>query len=209
MWAESIEKVRNKFRALRDEGWNGYVVEDAASFDEIKKSYEDLAWEMVEGISTLLLQMIENQHYVSRKVPTLDQKLYSQAHKTMMEVIEEAVAEEVTTMPQFFGLVHEVIQQLHGYSKLLKQDLQRNYMRFLYPRPDRRYRQINITLRDIIEAFDRMQERNTALMREMAGDIPEQSIQKVAEEKEDLKSLIDEDMFSEEERELLRKLMEE
>jgi len=209
VWAESIDHLRQKFRALRDGGWEGYVYEDEHQFREVVDLYENLTWEMVEGLGSLLLQMIENQHYVSRKVPTLDQKMYREAHASMMGLIEEAVSDEVTTIPQFYSLVHEVVQQLSGYTQLLKQDLQRNYMRFLHPHPDRRYRQINITMRDFIGAFKRIQEKNTALARLLGGETTQQSLEKLESEKEGLKDLIDEEMFSEEEKELLRKLMEE
>lgn len=209
MWAESIEQLHEKFRELRQAGWDSFVYDDSAHFEAVRHLYENLTWEMVQGLGTLVLQMIENQHYVARKVPTLEGRVYSQAHATMMEKIEEASGEEITTIPQFYHLVRDVIQQLHGYAKMLKQDMQRNYMRFLHPRPDRRYRQINITLRDIIEAFERIEQKNDFLNRLVGGETADLSIRRIESNTDEFSDLIDDDMFSEEEKALLRKMVDE
>ena len=123
MWSEILPKVKEKFRTLREQGWEDFVDADPKHLETVVQLYERITWEMVEGLNSLFLQLVQNQNYIGKHLPAIDTRIYQQAHGTIVEKASESLAEEVTTIPQFYLHVREAIDQLHGYCKLLKQDI--------------------------------------------------------------------------------------
>lgn len=208
MWSDVLPKVKEKFRSLREQGWEGFVDADPKHFQTLSALYEQLTWEMVEGLSALFLQLVQNQNYIAKHLPAIDTRIYQQAHGSIIERMEESLTEEVATIPQFYMHIREAIDQLHGYCKLLKQDIRAHYLRYKYLQHDRKFRQINLTLRETLDGFDRLDRRNELLLKVIGEGQTESSLAKLDPEQQDLQELMNEGLFTPEEQELLRKLLE-
>lgn len=209
MWAEILPKVKHKFQALRERGWGGFVDADQQHFEKLSELYELITWEMVEGMSTLFLQVIQNQNYIAKNIPGIETHIYQQAHGSIYGKLEECLEEEVATIPQFYMHIREAIDQLHGYCKLLKQDIRARYQRYKHLEHDRKFRQINLTLREMMDGFERLDDRNALLLKVVGEGQTESSLALIGAGGPYLDDVLGEDLFSEEEMALLKKMLDD
>lgn len=209
MWSSLLYQVRDKFNDLRVQGWDSIVPAEQPQRKQVIELYDRLTWEMVEGLSSLFLNMIANQNYVAKRLPSMDTRIYQQAHVTMMERVEECISEDIETLLQFYVSLRGLVDQFHGYCRLLKQDISYNYHRYPYLQKDRKFRQINLTLKENLTGFARFRDHCDDLLQKIGMEDAENLLTKIEGQEEDLLDLLEESGFSEEEQALLKKMVEE
>lgn len=163
---------------------------------------------MIDGIQTLLLNLIEGQGYLRKKFKQLEQQIYLDMHQQIMADVEAAGDEAIDSLPRFYYELQRIIDQLNGYCMLLRQDIRLACSRVPALQRDRRIRQLNLILRQTIEAIGRLRAQSTALTRILGTgvDLPSWTgIDLAPQGFQGLQDLIDHAGFSEAEK---RRLMQ-
>ena len=153
MWSEVIDKVKDKFASLRGKSWDAFVDEDTAHQEKIIHLYETLTWEMVEGITSLFLEMVSNLNYISKRIYLENPRVYEDMHVLIIEKLEESTHPDIKTIPQFYLHIKSAVDSFGTYLKFIKQDISMYYSRQRYKRMDRKIRQLNLVLKELLEGF--------------------------------------------------------
>lgn len=205
MWSEVIEQVRYKFNQLQNQGWDAFVDEDASHQEKITQLYETLTWEMVEGITGLFLEMVQNLNYARKKIHISEPRTYEDIHVSIIGKLEESIQPEITTIPQFYLPVKSAINDLHAYCRFLSFDIQSSYRSSRSMRMDRKTRQMYLVLKELIDGFRRVNQQAQLLLHAVGDEQMEFSLQQAISDPEGLQKLLDETTFSESEKEFLAK----
>ncbi len=209
MWEEVIESVKEKFGQLRGQSWNAFVDEDAAHQQKIIHLYETLTWEMVEGITSLFLEMVQNLNYLSKRIYMENPRAYEDMHVIIIDKLQESTHEDITTVPQFYHHIKGAVDSFKTYCRFIKQDISMHYSRRRYQKMDRKIRQLNLVLKELLEGFERLN-RHCDLLHHVVGDEQvAESLQDIIGNPEELRELLDQSSFSEEEKAFLAKVIED
>lgn len=208
MWADHLPKLTEKFHELRaattESGSN-------SSLSPVYQRYDDLSFEMVEGIQSLLIPLIEDQIYIRKVYPHMDQAIFREMHVTMMERVQEALDPEVQSLPEFYYRLIGVVEQMDSYCVLLKQDIMEAFRRYAGLKKDRKFRQINLQIKQTRESIARLKRRCAALSRLIGGSQSNQAMETVLQtdgSKAEIMELLASGQFSEDELEQLKDLLE-
>lgn len=161
MWQDHIPVLYARFGALQQ----ARPPEADPTLELVFQRYESHCREMIDGIQTLLLNLIEGQGYLRKRFKQLEQQIYIDMHVQIMADVEAAGDEAIDSLPRFYYELQRIIDQLNGYCMLLRQDIRLACNRMPALQHDRRIRQLNIILRQTIEAITRMRAQSTALTR--------------------------------------------
>jgi hypothetical protein len=209
MWDEVIESVKEKFGQLRGQSWDAFVDEDADHQIRIIHLYETLTWEMVEGIGTLFLEMVQNLNYISKRNHLEDPRVYESMHVMIIDKLKESTHEDITTIPQFYLHIKSAVDSFGTYCKFIKQDISMYYHRRGYKRMDRKIRQLNLVLKELLEGFSRLNKQCDLLHHAVGDQQVKESLEDILGNPNELKDLLDQSSFSEEEKAFLTKVIEE
>ena len=209
MWSEVIDKVKDKFASLRGKSWDAFVDEDTAHQEKIIHLYETLTWEMVEGITSLFLEMVSNLNYISKRIYLENPRVYEDMHVLIIEKLEESTHPDIKTIPQFYLHIKSAVDSFGTYLKFIKQDISMYYSRQRYKRMDRKIRQLNLVLKELLEGFERLKKQCNLLHHAVGDQQVEESLQDILTDTDELKDLLDQSSFSKEEIEFLTKVIEE
>ena len=209
MWSEVIDKVKDKFVSLRGKSWDAFVDEDTAHQEKIIHLYETLTWEMVEGITSLFLEMVSNLNYISKRIYLENPRIYEDMHVLIIDKLEESTHPDITTIPQFYLHIKSAVDSFGTYLKFIKQDISMYYARQRYKRMDRKIRQLNLVLKELLEGFERLKKQSNLLHHAVGDQQVEESLQDILTDTDELKDLLDQSSFSKEEIEFLTKVIEE
>ena len=209
MWSEVIDKVKDKFASLRGKSWDAFVDEDTAHQEKIIHLYETLTWEMVEGITSLFLEMVSNLNYISKRIYLENPRVYEDMHVLIIEKLEESTHPDIKTIPQFYLHIKSAVDSFGTYLKFIKQDISMYYSRQRYKRMDRKIRQLNLVLKELLQGFERLKKQCNLLHHAVGDQQVEESLQDILTDTDELKDLLDQSSFSKEEIEFLTKVIEE
>lgn len=202
MWQDHIPVLYTRFGALQQ----ARPPASDPTLELVMQRYESHCREMIDGIQTLLLNLIEGQGYLRKQFRQLEQQLYIEMHQQIMADVEAAGDEGIDTLPRFYYELQRIIDQLNGYCMLLRQDIRLAMARVPALQRDRRVRQLNLILRQTIEAIARLRTQSTALTRILGTgvDLPSWTgIDLAPQGFQGLQSLIDMAGFSEAEKQRL------
>lgn len=204
MWQDHIPVLYARFGALQQ----ARIPAPDPTLELVYQRYESHCREMIDGIQTLLLNLIEGQGYLRKKFRALEQQIYLDMHQQIMADVEAAGDEAIDSLPRFYYELQRIIDQLNGYCMLLRQDIRLACSRVPALQRDRRIRQLNLILRQTIEAIGRLRAQSTALTRILGTgvDLPSWTgIDLAPQGFQGLQDLIDHAGFSEAEK---RRLMQ-
>ena len=204
MWQDHIPVLYTRFGALQQ----ARIPAPDPTLELVYQRYESHCREMIDGIQTLLLNLIEGQGYLRKKFKQLEQQIYLDMHQQIMADVEAAGDEAIDSLPRFYYELQRIIDQLNGYCMLLRQDIRLACSRVPALQRDRRIRQLNLILRQTIEAIGRLRAQSTALTRILGTgvDLPSWTgIDLAPQGFQGLQDLIDHAGFSEAEK---RRLMQ-
>jgi|GEM_PF-6287445 len=208
MWSEVIDQVRDKFHQLRNQGWDAFIDEDASHQEKIIQLYETLTWEMVEGVTSLFLEMVQNLNYARKKIHISQPRTYEDIHVSIITKLEESIQPEITTIPQFYLPVKSAIDDLHAYCRFLSYDIQSSYRSSKSLRMDRKTRQMYLVTKELIDGFRRVNQQAQILLHAVGDDQVEISLQQAISDPEGLQKILDETTFSESEKAFLTKVIQ-
>ncbi len=209
MWSEVIDSVKEKFGQLRGQGWNAFVDDDTHYQNKIIHLYETLTWEMVEGITSLFLEMVQNLNYLSKRIYMENPRIYEDMHVIIIDKLEESTHKDITTIPQFYHHIKGAVDSFKTYCRFIKQDISMHFARYRNARIDRKIRQLNLVLKELLEGFERL-DRHCDLLHHAVGDEQiTKSLQNIIMNPEELWELLGQSSFSEEEKTFLAKVIEE
>lgn len=209
MWDEVIDSVKEKFGQLRGQSWSAFVDEDAHHQDRIIHLYETLTWEMVEGITSLFLEMVQNLNYLSKRIHLENPRVYEDMHVIIIDKLQESTHEDITTIPQFYLHIKGAVDSFKTYCRFIKQDISMFYSRRRYKRMDRKIRQLNLVLKELLEGFERLNKQCDLLHHAVGDQQVAESLQDILTNPDELRDLLDQSSFSEEEKAFLAKVIEE
>jgi hypothetical protein len=202
MWQDHIPVLYTRFGALQQ----ARPLAHDPTLELVYQRYESHCREMIDGIQTLLLNLIEGQGYLRKKFKQLEQQIYIDMHQQIMADVEAAGDESIDSLPRFYYELQRIIDQLNGYCMLLRQDIRLACARVPALQRDRRVRQLNLILRQTIEAIGRLRAQSTALTRILGTgiDLPSWTgIDLAPQGFQGLQELIDTAGFSEAEKQRL------
>jgi hypothetical protein len=167
MWQDHIPVLYERFALLQQ----ARPQEADPTLELVFSRYESHCREMIDGIQTLLLNLIEGQGYLRKKFKQLEQQIYIEMHQQIMADVEAASDPVIDSLPRFYYELQRIIDQLNGYCMLLRQDIRLACSRQPALQRDRRVRQLNLILRQTIEAIARLRAQSTALTRLLGSGI--------------------------------------
>ena len=212
MWTDYLPKLQEKFRELRILGWGAHIdSQDQKLPDSILNQYEDLSQEMVEAIQVLFVPMIENQVFLRKVYPHMDQELYVGLHVAMMDKISDAIDPEVQSMPEFYFRMYTIMEHLNGYCTFLRQDIRSAFRRNDRFRHDRRFRQVNLQVVRVLEGIGRLMKRCQNLSTLIAGSQTRSALDMILKSEQDRQEIMEmlaSGNFSEEEVDMLLSMLD-
>lgn len=176
MWQDLIPVLFDRFNILRQ----SRAVHPAVLVEEALCSYESFCLEMLDGIRTLLLSMIENQAYVRKKYPNMALRMYLEIHVDIMQHVAYCGSAAIQDMPTFYYELLRLVELLRGYCVVLKQDVLEAYARYPKLQKDRRFRQINLLARQTIDAIRRLKAKTVVTSKSLSADTASQALQAVS-----------------------------
>lgn len=224
MWSDVIDKVKEKFKQLRGQSWDVFITDapehlkeqglgsehlDPQHRENIIRLYESLTWEMVEGITSLFLETVSNLNYISKRIYLDDPRVYEEMHVLIIDKLDDSTHQDITTIPQFYLHIKSAVDSFGTYLRFIKQDISMYYSRRRTGRMDRKIRQFNLVLKDLLEGFERLKKQCDLLHHAVGDQQVEASLKDILSDANELKELLDMSSFSEEEKAFLTKALED